>query len=105
MKLIINIVDDQDVEKLMTALTDLHVGVTRINSTGGLLGPGNSTLLIGLDDEQVQPVMKLITNIASPHPGIFPYAHTTSMPPTSFIEVNVGGFLAFVLELNHFEQV
>lgn len=105
MKLIITVVDDQDVEKLMSALTEQHIGVTRINSTGGLLGPGNSTLLIGLEAEQVQQAMQVITSIASPHPGIFPYAHTAGVPATSFIEVNVGGFLAFVLDIDHFEQV
>ncbi|MBI5671357.1 MAG: cyclic-di-AMP receptor [Chloroflexi bacterium] len=105
MKLIITVVDDQDAEKLMTALTNQHIGVTRINSTGGILGPGNSTLLIGLEDAQVQQAIHVITETASPHPGIFPYAHTSGVPATSFIEVNVGGFVAFVLDMDHFEQV
>lgn len=105
MKLIITVVDDQDSEKVMAALTSQHIGVTRINSTGGLLVSGNSTLLIGLDETQVEPAMKLIAALASPHPGIFPYAHTAAVPLPSFIEVNVGGFLSFVLDIDHFEQV
>ncbi len=106
MKLIITVVDNQDVDKLVTALTDQHYGVTRINSTGGLLSPGSSTLLIGLDDEQVQPVMEVITRIASPHPGFFPDVHTPpSILPTTFMEVMVGGFRSFVLDIESFEQV
>ena len=106
MKLIITVVDNQDVEKLVTALTEQHFGVTRMNSTGGLPGTGSSTLLIGLDDEQLQPAMTIIADIASPHLGIFPYAHTPpGMPPTSFIEITVGGFTSFVLDIDHFEQV
>lgn len=105
MKLIITVVDDQDADNLMSALTEQRVGVTRINSTGGLLGPGSSTLLIGLDDDRVESAMKVITRVAAPHPGIFPYAHASSVPVPSFIEVDVGGFLAFVLDIDHFEQV
>ncbi len=106
MKLIINVVDNQDVDKLITALTDYHFRVTRISNPGGLLGVGNSTLLIGVEDQQIKPVMELIASIASPHPGFFPYAHTPpDIPPTSFIEVMVGGFQSFVLDIESFEQV
>ena len=105
MKLIIAVVDDQDVDKLMSALTEQQVGVTRVSSTGGLITPGNSTLIIGLDESKVEPVMKTVTEIASPHPSIVPYAHAGNMPLTSFIEVEVGGFMSFVLDIDHFEQV
>jgi uncharacterized protein YaaQ len=106
MKLIMTVVDNEDVEKVTSALTNQHFRVTRINTSGGLLGLGTSTLLIGLDDEQVQAAITTITELASPHPGFFPYAHTPpGIPPTSFIEVTVGGFMAFVLDIEHFEQV
>lgn len=105
MKLIITVVDDQDVEKVMAALNQQRVGVTRVSSTGGLLSPGNSTLMIGLDEAKVEGVMKTITELASPHPGVVPYAHAGSMPLTSFIEVEMGGFVSFVLDIDHFEQV
>ncbi len=105
MKLIITVVDDQDADKLMAALTERHIGVTRVNSTGGLLVAGTSTLLIGLNDGQVQPCLEVIAEVAAPRPGIFPYAHTASVPLPSFVEVNVGGFLSYVMDLDHFEQV
>ena len=106
MKLIMAVVENQDVEKLLSALTNQHVGVTRINSTGGLLSPGNSSLLIGLDDEQVQPVMEVIARIAAPRPGFFPDIHTPpSILPTTFMEVMMGGFKSFVLDIESFEQV
>jgi uncharacterized protein YaaQ len=106
MKLIITVVDTQDGEKLVNALTDQHFKVTRINSTGGLFDPGNSTLLIGIEDEQVEPVMEMITAIASPHPGFYPDVHALSnIPATSYVEVMVGGFKAFVLDIHSFEQV
>lgn len=65
MKLIVTIVDDQDVDKVMAALTNQHIGVTRVSSTGGLLSSGNSTLLIGIDELKVTQVMTVITGLAS----------------------------------------
>lgn len=105
MKLIVTIVDDQDVDKVMTALTDQHRRVTRVSSTGGLLLPGNSTLLIGVDEEHVPKVMKLIADLAPLRQAFVPYGHASSMTFTPVVEVQVGGFISFVLDINHFEQV
>ena len=105
MKLIVTIVDDQDVEKIMSTLTEQRIGVTRVSSTGGLLTPGNSTLLIGLDDERVSQAMKIIQEQGAVHSAVVPYAHAGGIPLTSFIEVELGGYISFVLNVNHFEQV
>ena len=105
MKLVITIIDDQDVDKVMNALTSQHIGVTRVSSTGGLLGPGSSTLLIGVDEEQVPQVTKVITDLAALRQTVVPFSHTGGMSFTGLIEVQVGGFLSFVLDIDHFEQV
>ena len=105
MKLIVTIVDDQDVDKVMAALVNQRIGVTRVSSTGGLLSTGNSTLLIGVDEAQVPPVMKVISDLAALRQAVASYAYTGSMPLASLIEVQVGGFMSFVLDIDHFEQV
>ncbi|MBZ0303747.1 MAG: cyclic-di-AMP receptor [Anaerolineae bacterium] len=105
MKLIAAIVDDKDVDKVMTALTGQHVGVTCISSTGSLITPGNSTLLIGLDEESVPQAMSVIADLAASRPSYVPYTYAGNLPATSFAEVQVGGFLSFVLDIVHFEQV
>ncbi len=105
MKLIVTIVDDQDVDKVMTALTGQRIGVTRVSSTGGLFGPGNSTLLIGVDEERVAQVMKVIADLASVRQVVTAFAHNSSMPLANLVEVQVGGFTSFVLNIDHFEQV
>ena len=64
-KLVVTIIDDLDVDKVMSALTHQHIGVTCVSSTGGLLTPGSSTLLIGVDEAQVPQVMTLITDLAA----------------------------------------
>ena len=105
MKLIVTIVDDLDVDKVMTALTELRIGVTRVSSTGGMLSPGNSTLLIGVDEGLVRQAMKVISDMAAVRQTVASYAYTGSMPIASLIEVQVGGFMSFVLNIDHFEQV
>jgi len=108
MQLIVSILDNQDVDKVISALVDGGFRVTHASSTGGLVSPGNSTLLIGLKNEDVPQVTQLITQMASKRPGVVPYAYAnlaSSASTSSFIEVEVGGFLLFVLDIDHFEQV
>lgn len=106
MKLIVTIVDDRDVDKVMTALTDQHIGVTYVSSTGGLLVPGKSTLLIGVDERQVSQVMNAIADLAAPRQAFVPYTFAGSTDIIGgFTDVPVGGFHSFVLDIDHFEQV
>ncbi len=105
MKLVVTIIDDQDVDKVIGALTSQHIGVTRVSSTGGLLSPGSSTLLIGVDEAQVPQVMKVIAEMAALRQAVASYAYNSSIPIASLVEIEVGGFTSFVLDINHFEQI
>jgi uncharacterized protein YaaQ len=60
MKLIIAIIPDNDTDQVSKNLTGSDLRVTLIASTGGLLKRGFSTLLLGLQDEQVDKACKLI---------------------------------------------
>lgn len=60
MKLIIAIVKDQDNDAVSTGLTELGFRVTFIASTGGFLRSGRSTLLIGVEDDQVETALLVI---------------------------------------------
>lgn len=60
MKLIIAIIRDSDSDLVSHALTAATFRCTSIASTGGFLRRGQTTLLIGLEDEQVDPALKLI---------------------------------------------
>jgi uncharacterized protein YaaQ len=68
MKMIIAIIRDIDDEPVTHALTSATLRVTRIASTGGFLKRGNNTLLIGLEDEQVEMALKIIRESTSPSP-------------------------------------
>jgi uncharacterized protein YaaQ len=60
MKMIILIVKDSEADALTRALTSAEYRVTRIASTGGFLRSGVATLLLGVDDVQVDSAIKLI---------------------------------------------
>jgi uncharacterized protein YaaQ len=66
MKLIISIIRDTDTEPVSRALTSAEFRVTCIASTGGFLRRGYSTLLIGLDDDQVEKALQIIREACSP---------------------------------------
>jgi uncharacterized protein YaaQ len=105
MKLVVAIVDDQDADKVMAALSSQRLGVTRVSNTGSLLSSGNSTLLSGVSEEQVPAVMKIVTDLASVRQEVVSYAANSSIPLPSLAEVQVGGFMSFVLDIDHFEQI
>ena len=60
MKMIILIVKDHDADAITQTLTSGEYRVTRVASTGGFLRSGVVTLLLGLDDDRVDPVITLV---------------------------------------------
>ncbi|HPH96853.1 MAG TPA: cyclic-di-AMP receptor [Anaerolineaceae bacterium] len=65
MKLIIAIIRDHDSDAVSRALTSDNLRVTLIASTGGFLRRGSSTLLIGVEDEEVEKALKIIRETCS----------------------------------------
>ncbi len=60
MKLIITIIPDSDRDSVSLALTEQKFRVTQIASTGGFLRKGNATLLVGVEDNQLDEAVSLI---------------------------------------------
>ena len=60
MKLIIAIIKDEDNDSVSRSLTKENFRVTFIASTGAFLRSGRSTLLIGVDDDQVAKALDVI---------------------------------------------
>jgi len=83
MKMIIVIVKDQDADTLTQALTAGDFRVTRIASTGSFLHSGVATLLVGVEDSQVEPAISVMrARLGSP----------SSEPRASLFVVPVGRF-------------
>lgn len=68
MKLIITVLRDQDNDAVSAALIEANFRVTRIASTGGLLRRGSSTLLVGVEDENVDQAIAIIRSHVTPAP-------------------------------------
>ncbi len=102
MKLVVAIVQDQDAGSLIVDLTDKEFRVTKLASTGGFLKAGNTTLLIGVDDEQVDQVLKIVEENCKTR-EITTSLLTVTMPGDTYIpyplEVKVGGATLFILDV------
>lgn len=102
MKLIVAIVQDQDAPTLIDELTEKEYRVTKLASTGGFLKSGNTTLLIGVEDESVDEVVDIIESTCKTR-EITTSLLTVSMPGDTYIpyplEVQVGGATLFILDV------
>jgi len=63
MKLVIAIVQDQDASKAVDLLVAHGFGATRINTAGGFLKRGNSTILAGVEDNHANEVIQILLDI------------------------------------------
>lgn len=69
MKLVVAIVQDQDAGGVIDALVAAEFRSTRINTSGGFLKRGNATILVGVDDERVNDVLRVIRESTRPGSG------------------------------------
>lgn len=60
MKLIIAIIEDQYTNELIKTLMENKIKITKLASTGGFLKAGNTTLLIGAKEEDLDKTISLI---------------------------------------------
>jgi uncharacterized protein YaaQ len=86
MKMIIVIVQDNDADTLTRAFTAADFRVTRIASTGGFMRSGVVSMLLGVEDTQVDEAIQAVR---------------TALPPTG----DKKRATLFVVPVQHFEQV
>ncbi|MBN1563098.1 MAG: cyclic-di-AMP receptor [Anaerolineae bacterium] len=107
MKLIFAIVQDQDTDRTIKALNAAHFRVTRVASTGGFFSVGNTTLLSGVQDDQVESVIAILKDTCERRTRLIPAGPNiieSAAMMGAFVEVEVGGATVFVLDVEHFEQ-
>jgi len=66
MKMIIVITQDTNADTLTQAFTAGNFRVTRVASTGGFLKSGVVTMLLGVEDEQVDAAIKVVRDALPP---------------------------------------
>jgi uncharacterized protein YaaQ len=64
MKLIIFVTEDAVADAAVDALVEQGFRVTRLASTGGFLRKGNTTLLVGIEDDKVSEASELVRKAA-----------------------------------------
>jgi len=64
MKLILAIIQDHVAQDVLHELSENKIRATKLSSTGGFFKKGNTTILIGIEDEKVDRVKEMILNIS-----------------------------------------
>ena len=64
MKLAVFVVDDSKADASVDALVAQGFRVTRLASTGGFLRRGNTTLLVGIEEQDLEKARRLIHDSA-----------------------------------------
>lgn len=106
MKMILAVVNNDDSNALMRALTKEGIQATKLASTGGFLMSGNTTFMIGVDEKRVDFVMDVIRRHSSKRKQLVPSSTSMSGVYSSFpVEVTVGGAIVFVLDVERFEKI
>ncbi|MBQ7992394.1 MAG: cyclic-di-AMP receptor [Solobacterium sp.] len=107
MKLILAIVSNDDAPAVSTALTKNNFYITRLATTGGFLRAGNTTIIVGTEDEKVDKVIELIGSEAKRRTEIVPSTASYDIGRyASFpVEVQIGGATIFVLDVDQFMKL
>lgn len=109
MKLIIAIVQDSDAADLIDALTDKGHRVTKLATTGGFLKEGNTTLMIGIEEKDVEKVLKIIEEQCKTRDEMIttpsPIEGSTGVYIPFSVDVEVGGATIFVVDVDKFIKI
>ena len=108
MKLVIAIVQDQDSNRLSSALTKKSFRATKLATTGGFLRSGNTTFMIGTEESNIPTLLNVIReNCRAREQMVSPVSpmggNADSYIPYP-VEVEVGGATVFILPIEQFHQ-
>jgi uncharacterized protein YaaQ len=109
MKLVMAIVQQKDANKLIDALNESDIHATVLASTGGFLREGNSTILTGVEDHQVETVLAIIGRVCHRREQLMTPIPPVVEPVDSYVtypvKVEVGGAIVFVLNVERMERI
>lgn len=104
-KLVIAIVQDQDASILIEEVTKANFRVTKLSSSGGFLKSGNTTLLMGVQGDQVKDLLKIIEKNCKTR-EVATSLLTVTMLGESYapypVNVTVGGATVFILDVDQY---
>ncbi len=111
MYLVILIIDKKDTVRLTEELNANNIRSTRIASTGGFLNGGNTTLFSGIEEERVPELLDIVKSTCSKREAYeyvyYPstYDHFGASGNNSFIKIEVGGAVAFLIRVEQYFRI
>lgn len=102
MKLILAVVSNDDSSSVSNSLIKGGFQITKLASTGGFLKTGNTTILIGLDDDKVDDAIEIIKKESRKRTEIIPSGSSYEFGRYATYPVNVpvGGATVFVIDVD-----
>jgi len=108
MKLVVAIIQDYDTDRLLHRVSEVGLRATRIASTGGFLRMGNTTVLLGVDDDQIGLCLGLLRQICKSRVER-PVSHLVEemgyLGPGTVTEVMLGGAVVFIVPVSRFVRI
>ena len=108
MKLLFAIVQDDDANKLMSALNKKGIQITKLSSTGGFLKSGNTTLITCIEDQRINEALSIIESKCKSRSAVARVSNNSesdmAIPMTTDVNVNVGGATVFITNIEDFRK-
>lgn len=103
MKLLVCIVQDSDVNLLTEDLVENEFRITKLSSTGGFLKSGNTTIFLGVEEDQIEQALDIIRRNCKRRSTITPMMNPqfdTGVYQSIPVEIEVGGATVFQLDVD-----
>ena len=108
MKLILAVIQNEDEDALTEAMEMEGMSVTRIGSSGGFLRASNVTLMLAVENQQIERVLALLGKHCKRRTKhLHPWMPSMEARERFLgaIPVEVGGAAVFILSLEHMEKI
>ena len=107
-KLVLAVIQNEDENALMHAMETRGLGVTRIGSSGGFLRANNVTLMLAVEDDQLEHALDLLKKYCRRRTRQLRPSATGAEARARFpgaVPIQVGGAAVFVLDLERMERL
>lgn len=106
MKLILAVIQNKDAAALSRKFIEKDIRATKLATSGGFLKAGNTTFIIGIEDDRVDEVMEIIkesshTREQSVSPNVSSGGSSMLSQP---VKVTISGATVFVLPVEDFKH-
>jgi len=108
MKLILAVIHDRDAKRTRDSLLRAGFKFTTIASTGGFLREGNVTMMIGAQEDELETIMGILDDASRTREQYVNVLPPEASPVGTFltnpVKVQVGGAIAFVVDVEQFRR-